>query len=158
MMMGVVAKTDSAQAKVDPGPRLINRELSWLTSSERVLDLASDPGVPLLERVKFCGIFSLMLDEFIAREAPDFAPPELRGIAIVQGHCHQQALAGIENEVSLLSRVPCGIPIRTKLMPGRAKAWTQTVSSIFSKPLLQCFEAKSICFVEPCDEGIRLVG
>jgi len=49
---------------------------------------------------------SLLLDEFIVREAPDFAPPELRGGAIVQRHCHQQALAGIENEVSLLSRVP----------------------------------------------------
>src|SRR6267154_841216 len=49
---------------------------------------------------------SQLLDEFIGREAPDFAPPELRGIAIVQRHCHQQALAGIENEVSLLSRVP----------------------------------------------------
>ena len=56
-MMRIVAKTDTAEAKVDPGPRLINRELSWLTSSERVLDLASDAGMPLLERVKFCGIF-----------------------------------------------------------------------------------------------------
>ena len=44
--------------------RLINRELSWLDFDERVLRLASEPGIPLLERVKFCAIFSSNLDEF----------------------------------------------------------------------------------------------
>jgi FAD/FMN-containing dehydrogenase/Fe-S oxidoreductase len=48
---------------------------------------------------------SLMLDEFLAREAPDFAAGELQGRAIVQGHCHQKALAGIDREVSLLRRI-----------------------------------------------------
>jgi polyphosphate kinase len=43
---------------------LLNRELSWLDLNERVLDLAADGDVPLLERVKFCGIFSTNLDEF----------------------------------------------------------------------------------------------
>jgi Fe-S oxidoreductase len=47
---------------------------------------------------------SFMLDELLAREAPDFVPPELRRKTIVQGHCHQKALAGITNEVALLSR------------------------------------------------------
>jgi Fe-S oxidoreductase len=49
---------------------------------------------------------SMLLDEFMVREAPDFVPTEIRGGAIVQAHCHQQALAGIENEVALLSRAP----------------------------------------------------
>jgi polyphosphate kinase len=43
---------------------LLNRELSWLDLNARVLDLAADPDQPLLERVKFCGIFSSNLDEF----------------------------------------------------------------------------------------------
>src|SRR5262249_8854660 len=60
----MVAKVEDAGRVADPGPRLINRELSWLTSGERVLDLAADTSVPLLERVKFCGIVSMMLDEF----------------------------------------------------------------------------------------------
>ncbi len=47
---------------------------------------------------------SFLLDEFLAREAPDFVPPELRRKLIVQGHCHQKALAGIGDEVALLSR------------------------------------------------------
>jgi len=41
-----------------------NRELSWLQFNDRVLQLAEDPHVPLLERLKFCGIYSSNLDEF----------------------------------------------------------------------------------------------
>ena len=33
-----------------------NRELSWLDFNQRVLELAEDETVPLLERVKFCAI------------------------------------------------------------------------------------------------------
>ena len=44
--------------------RLLNRELSWLDLMTRVLELAADRGEPLLERVRFCGIFSSNLDEF----------------------------------------------------------------------------------------------
>ena len=41
-----------------------NRELSWLEFNDRVLQLAEDPSVPLLERVKFCSIYSSNLDEY----------------------------------------------------------------------------------------------
>jgi polyphosphate kinase len=41
-----------------------NRELSWLQFNTRVLELAEDESVPLLERVKFCAIVSSNLDEF----------------------------------------------------------------------------------------------
>jgi len=41
-----------------------NRELSWLQFNDRVLQLAEDASVPLLERVKFAAIYSSNLDEF----------------------------------------------------------------------------------------------
>jgi len=46
------------------GPRYLNREASWLDFNERVLDLADEPGIPLLERLKFVAIASSNLDEF----------------------------------------------------------------------------------------------
>jgi polyphosphate kinase len=39
-----------------------NRELSWLDFNDRVLQLAEDESVPLLERVKFCAIWESNLD------------------------------------------------------------------------------------------------
>ena len=44
--------------------RYLNRELSWLDFNARVLALAEDADVPVLERAKFCAIFSQNLDEF----------------------------------------------------------------------------------------------
>ena len=41
-----------------------NRELSWLDFNDRVLQLAEDDSVPLLERIKFCAIWESNLDEF----------------------------------------------------------------------------------------------
>ena len=42
----------------------INRELSWLSFARRVLALAEDTHVPLLERIKFAGIMGMLYDEF----------------------------------------------------------------------------------------------
>jgi polyphosphate kinase len=42
----------------------VNRELAWLDFNDRVLQLAEDRRLPLLERVKFCAIYTTNLDEF----------------------------------------------------------------------------------------------
>ncbi|WP_188489965.1 RNA degradosome polyphosphate kinase [Williamsia phyllosphaerae] len=47
-----------------PEDRYLNRELSWLDFNSRVLALAEDTSLPLLDRAKFLAIFSSNLDEF----------------------------------------------------------------------------------------------
>jgi polyphosphate kinase len=61
-------KLKAATARGAPAlaPRLLNRELSWLDFAARVLELAADKKLPLLERVRFCAIFSSAMDEYFA--------------------------------------------------------------------------------------------
>jgi polyphosphate kinase len=47
-----------------PANRYLDREDSWLRFAQRVLELAEDPSVPLLERVRFASIFASAVDEF----------------------------------------------------------------------------------------------
>src|SRR4051794_29303611 len=54
----------TAAPDLDDSSLYFNRELSWLDFNDRVLQLAEDPSVPLLERVKFCAIWESNLDEF----------------------------------------------------------------------------------------------
>src|SRR5438105_4252922 len=54
----------AAPAGLDDPELYVNRELSWLDFNDRVLQLAEDDRVPLLERVKFCAIYTTNLDEF----------------------------------------------------------------------------------------------
>ncbi|CAN5634125.1 RNA degradosome polyphosphate kinase [soil metagenome] len=61
---GSVAPIPTGGCAPDDPDRFLNRELSWLDFNERVLALADDPSIPLLERAKFLAIFSQNLDEF----------------------------------------------------------------------------------------------
>ncbi|MEE4243655.1 MAG: polyphosphate kinase 1 [Desulfopila sp.] len=60
---------DSRHAYIDvDGPEnYINRELSWLSFARRVLQLAEDTSLPLLERLKFAGIMGMIFDEFVMK-------------------------------------------------------------------------------------------
>jgi len=58
------AATAAAVDNPLPADRYLNRELSWLDFNARVLALAADTSLPLLERAKFLAIFASNLDEF----------------------------------------------------------------------------------------------
>src|SRR4029453_18667259 len=58
------AATAPAGDNALPEDRYLNRELSWLDFNARVLALAADTSLPLLERAKFLAIFASNLDEF----------------------------------------------------------------------------------------------
>src|ERR1700679_4082496 len=57
-------QADQREHRLDDPSLYINRELSWLDFNERVLQLGEDEATPLLERVKFCAIYTTNLDEY----------------------------------------------------------------------------------------------
>lgn len=58
------SETPSTAPSLKDRSLYINRELSWLEFNDRVLQLAEDESLPLMERVKFLAIWSSNLDEF----------------------------------------------------------------------------------------------
>jgi polyphosphate kinase len=62
--MRVVQSGGAVDEQGLPSDRFLDREISWLQFNERVLQLAADDTVPLLERARFLAIFTSNLDEF----------------------------------------------------------------------------------------------
>ena len=62
--MRIVNATGGQDDSGLPADRFLDREISWLQFNERVLQLAADESVPLLERARFLAIFTSNLDEF----------------------------------------------------------------------------------------------
>ncbi len=87
--------------RTEPAENLLNRELSHLEFHARVLELAADETIPLLERVNFCGIFSSNLDEFFQVRVAGLLGQAESGIAMrsADGLTPQQALARIRERV-----------------------------------------------------------
>jgi polyphosphate kinase len=81
--------------------RLLNRELSFLDYAARVLQLAKDPDVPLLERAKFCAICSEMLDEFFMVRVAGLTGQAAAGITVrsPDGRTAEQALTEARQRV-----------------------------------------------------------
>jgi polyphosphate kinase len=88
--------------RTDPAPpRLLNRELSWLEYNARVLEIAEDDALPLLERVKFAAIFAQHLDEFFMVRVAGLLELDEAGLGVrsVDGLTASQALAKIRESV-----------------------------------------------------------
>ena len=110
--------------------RYLNRELSWLDFNHRVLALARDEGLPLLERIKFAAIHASNLDEFFQVRVPT-------------------VLDSIDAGVRRAG--PDGLTPRAQLKGIRAAAAEQLLdaSSLFEEELRPALAAEGIGFVEP---------
>jgi polyphosphate kinase len=65
-----------------PDHRYLDREVSWLAFNQRVLELAEDPTVPVLERANFLAIFASNLDEFFMVRVAGLKRRIATGIAV----------------------------------------------------------------------------
>lgn len=73
---------DAEQDSSLPADRFLDREISWLQFNERVLQLAADEDVPLLERARFLAIFTSNLDEFFMVRVAGLKRRIATGIAV----------------------------------------------------------------------------
>lgn len=83
-----------------PGDRYLDRELSWLAFNQRVLELAEDPQVPVLERANFLAIFASNLDEFFMVRVAGLKRRILTGLAVPTnvGKAPAEVLASISDK------------------------------------------------------------
>ena len=100
---------------------LLNRELSHLEFHARVLELATDESLPLLERVNYCAIFSSNLDEFFQVRVAGLLGQAESGLTVrsADGLTPQQALARIRDRVLALTAAQSRLWKR-ELRPGLA--------------------------------------
>lgn len=110
-----------------PGDRYLNRELSWLAFNRRVLELAQDENMELLERVKYISIFASNLDEFFMvrvaglkrrietgmakKDSSGMQPRELHSAILAESYSLMQELAATFNNSVLPALVANGIEI-----------------------------------------------
>jgi polyphosphate kinase len=126
----------ATRVRSEPEGRLLNRELSLLDFHARVLELAADETVPLLERVKFCSIFASNLDEFFQVRVAGLLGQAESGLSMLSadGLTPQQGLARIRERV-------------LELIARQARIWKKEL-----RPALAA-EGIVIGGIEDCDEG-----
>ncbi len=82
--------------------RYLNRELSWLDFNERVLALAAQPELPLLERAKFLAIFASNLDEFFQVRVAGLKRQVAAGMSLMRS---ADGMTAVEQLAKIQSRV-----------------------------------------------------
>ena len=80
--------------------RYLDRELSWLAFNRRVLEMAEDSAVPLLERVNYLSIFASNMDEFFMVRVAGLQRRLATGLAVrsPSGLSPKEVLSGISKE------------------------------------------------------------
>ncbi|WGD38115.1 RNA degradosome polyphosphate kinase [Lysinibacter sp. HNR] len=80
---GPAVSSDNTPIRTElPSNRYTDRELSWLAFNQRVLELAEDPNLPVLERANYLAIFASNLDEFFMVRVAGLKRRILTGLAV----------------------------------------------------------------------------
>lgn len=120
---------DEDEADALPPGALLNMELSVLAFNRRVLALAEDPEVPLLERVKFLSIFGANLDEFFRVRVPVFKRQAAQGSdkRTIDGVTPREQLDAIGVRARRLLESAYGV-LREHLLPALEEEGIEIVS------------------------------
>ncbi|MBD3942834.1 RNA degradosome polyphosphate kinase [Microbacterium sp. NEAU-LLC] len=112
-----------------PDHRYLDRELSWLAFNQRVLELAEDPNLPVLERANFLAIFASNLDEFFMVRVAGLKRRIMTGLAVPTnvGTSPMDVLAEISAEAHRLQLRHANAWM-TLVQPALADAGIQVVS------------------------------
>ncbi len=104
-----------------PDDRFLDRQESWLQFNERVLELAEDPAIPLLERVRFLAIFSNNLDEFFMVRVAGLRRRLAAGLAVqtAAGRAPREELARINAASRTLMQRQAAV-FRSDILPALA--------------------------------------
>src|SRR5256886_359846 len=122
--LGAQADLDQTGPVLGPEmPRFLNRELSRLDFDERVLAMAEDPKLPLLERVRFLAIFSQNLDDFFQVRVAGLKEQVLAAVAMASpdGMSPLEQLRAIRTRVEGLVQRQMDI-FNDELVPALASA------------------------------------
>ena len=113
---------DGAAATDLQPDRFLDRELSWLRFNTRVLELAEDPALPLLERVRFLAIFASNLDEFFMVRVAGLKRRIAAGVAVpaASGLLPREVIEQIWSTTSALMARQAKL-FRDEIIPALAK-------------------------------------
>ncbi|HKE53203.1 MAG TPA: polyphosphate kinase 1 [Actinomycetota bacterium] len=116
---------------MEPRARYLNRELSWLEFNARVLALADDATLPLLERLKFVAIFSQNLDEFFQVRVSGLQEQVEAGVSkrSPDGRTPAEQLEGIRERAQELSDKAAEL-FATELVPALEKEHIRITRSV----------------------------
>ncbi len=124
-------RSEASLALVSSDERYVNRELSWLSFNERVLQEAENPAVPLYERLKFLAIFSSNLDEFFRVRVASLR--SLLGLSkkkLEKRSLDPSELLRRINALALAQQERFGLVFRGHILPGLRDAGTDLVDLI----------------------------
>ncbi len=111
-----------------PKNRFLDRELSWLAFNRRVLDLAEDESLPVLERANFLAIFASNLDEFFMVRVAGLKRRIVTGLAVPTnvGRAPREVLADI-NAAAHVLQIQHAQTFETSVRPALADAGIRIV-------------------------------